>query len=141
MLPPFGVPLSYAIAIGYVLCDTIDKAVKEWQLSGTCRTDPSQPMRAMRVATTAIDALTWQLLASVFVPGSVIHFIYTISSFALTSALLVFQSEETAATTADTTSSLAVTLSYVPTAIGLLTIPFIVEPIDETIHKVGLFYT
>lgn len=30
-IPPFGVPLSYGIAISYVLVDTIDKGAKAFQ--------------------------------------------------------------------------------------------------------------
>ena len=51
LLPPAGVPASYALAIGYVLADTLDKAVKEWELSGRCETGPSGAMRAVRLPT------------------------------------------------------------------------------------------
>lgn len=61
LLPPFGVPASYAVAIGYVLCDTIDKAKKEWDVSAVCKTDPSKAMRVVRVASSAFDALSWQV--------------------------------------------------------------------------------
>ena len=42
----------------------MDKAFKEWNVSGTCKTDPTNGMRLMRVATTAFDALTWQVTYS-----------------------------------------------------------------------------
>lgn len=33
-LPPFGVPLSYAIAIAYVLVDTADKGIRAYKDAG-----------------------------------------------------------------------------------------------------------
>ena len=96
----------------------------------------------MRVATTAFDALSWQLLASVFVPGSMIHFTYSVMTFAVAHVTdggggdgtgdLAFSTLPAATTAA---------LNYLPTVVGLATIPFIVEPIDETIHKVRETHT
>lgn len=137
LLPPAGVPASYALAIGYVLADTMDKAFKEWELSGRCETGPSGAMRAMRVATTAFDALSWQLLASVFVPGSVIHFTYSVMTFAVAHVTDVGGGDGTADMAFSTLpAATTAALNYLPTVVGLATIPFIVEPIDETIHKV-----
>ena len=102
--------------------------------------------QAVRVAATATDALTWQLLASVFVPGSVIHLVVACTTRALDS---IEPAKEAAAAVAGalpepllvaaggSVDAAAVSvLAGIPTAIGLATIPFIVEPIDETIHKV-----
>ena len=141
LLPPFGVPASYAVAIGYVLCDTVDKAKKEWEVSAVCKTDPSNAMRVVRVASSAFDALSWQLLASVFVPGSIIHFAYTVTSFAVSLAVsddaaVAANPGAAAAAAAAGPAVSSLVASYLPTVVGLGTIPLIVEPIDEAIHKV-----
>ena len=132
-LPGWGVPASYAVAIGYVLADTADKAVKEWEKPAQC----SSGVRGARVVASAADALFWQLLASVFWPGSVIHLVVA----ATTKTLEVLPGADSAA--AAIAAALPVdaagpaVLASVPTALGLVTIPFIVEPIDETVHKVS----
>ena len=94
----------------------------------------------MRVATTAFDALSWQLLASVFVPGSVIHFTYSLMTFAVAHVTDASGGGDGAGDLAFSTLPAATTaaLNYLPTVVGLAPIPFIVEPIDETIHKVSV---
>jgi len=145
-LPGWGVPASYALAIAYVLADTADKANKEWKISSTCSTDPSDAVRTTRVVASGTDAITWQLLASVFVPGSVIHLVVSTSTAALAAipgtegaAMAVAQAlpEPLFAIAGGSTEAAAQTvLNTIPTTLGLGTIPFIVEPIDETIHNV-----
>jgi fission process protein 1 len=135
-LPAGGVPATYALAIGYVLADTVDKALKEWKISAKCKTDPSNSVRSVRVAATSIDALTWQMLASVFVPGSVIHLIVAATTRALESIEPAHDAAAAVAMALPLDVSADAVLAGIPTAVGLLTIPFIVEPIDETIHKV-----
>ena len=61
LLPPAGVPASYALAIGYVLADTMDKAFKEWELSGRCETGPSGAMRAVRLQSARLYTHTLSL--------------------------------------------------------------------------------
>ena len=81
-LPPFGVPLSYAIAIGYVLVDTVDKGVKAYARAKEELEGGAVPVRAdvdtgrlalLLAAERSVDTIVWQLLASVFVPGYTIH--------------------------------------------------------------------
>ena len=70
-------------------------------------------------------------------PGSIIHFAYTVTSFAV--SFVVSDDPAVAATSGSSTLTDPVSSlisSYLPTAVGLATIPMIVEPIDETIHKV-----
>ena len=81
-LPPFGVPLSYAIAIGYVLVDTVDKGLKAYARAKDELEGGATPVRAdvdtgrlalLLAAERTVDTVVWQLLASVFVPGYTIH--------------------------------------------------------------------
>lgn len=139
-LPAGGVPASYALAISYVLADTVDKANKEYKALENAGEGTA---RMARVASSAVDALTWQLLASVFVPGSVIHLVVALTTAGLevlpgaqgTAAAVASALPEPLLAAAGDDPAAAV-LAAIPTAIGLGTIPFIVEPIDETIHKV-----
>jgi len=131
-LPGWGVPASYVVAIGYVLADTVDKANKEWKSPAECSTG----VRIARVAASASDALTWQLLASVFWPGSVIHLIVAASTRTLEALPGVSDAAAAAAEALPVDVSGPILLAAIPTALGLITIPFIVEPIDEAVHKV-----
>jgi fission process protein 1 len=63
------------------------------------------------------DALVWQTLASVLIPGKVIN-IVTNTAARLTNSTLALQRLPPKVT------------KWLPTAIGLVTIPFIVHPID-----------
>lgn len=68
IVPRLVVP-SYAVAIAYVLADTADKAQRARDLSLVA----TGAVDTRRVLEQAGDCLVWQLLASVFVPGAVIH--------------------------------------------------------------------
>jgi hypothetical protein len=68
IIPRLVVP-SYALAIVYVLADTVDKGRQAHELSVAT----SGAADTRRVLEQAGDCLVWQLLASVFVPGAVIH--------------------------------------------------------------------
>ncbi len=68
LVPRLVVP-SYALAIVYVLADTADKARRARDLSVA----ESGAADTRQVLEQAGDCLVWQLLASVFVPGAVIH--------------------------------------------------------------------
>ena len=99
-LPSWGVPASYAVAATYVMMDTIDKTKKEYD-------ETEDTWEASKVA---IDTCTWQMLASVFWPGSFIRLVVAAASFQH--------------------------FDYIPTMVGLLTIPLIVKPIDETVDVI-----
>lgn len=104
-LPSWGVPASYAVAATYVMMDTIDKTKKKYD-------ETEDTHEASKVA---IDTCTWQMLASVFWPGSFIRLVVAASS---THQFEGFAFKE------------------LPTIIGLLTIPLIVKPIDETVDVI-----
>ena len=110
LTPGWCVPFSYAVAITYVIADTIDKTKKV--LDGTKYSGESINTCA---AIEGVDALIWQLAASVALPGYTIH-----QLVAIVVALLD-------ASGVDQTG----VISALPTACGLAMIPFIVKPLDE----------
>ena len=108
-LYPKYVRPSYGIALLYVGCDTVDKTWKSIQHGdGTIQTLQKSS-----------DALVWQTLASVLIPGKIIHLV-------------------TAGATHTCSMDFATRLPkplrlYGPTVIGLATIPFIIHPIDHAV--------
>jgi len=111
-LPDWGLPASYSIAATYVLFDTIDKGQKAYETA-------EEIDRIKDTLRASVETLTWQLLASVFCPGSIIHVIVSATATLLARCHL------------DDVSS----LHFLPTFMGVLAIPVIIKPIDETIDK------
>ena len=70
IFPKFLVP-SYALAIGYTFCDCADKGKKAYKAENNKITQ--------LVIASSIDALVWQLLASVAIPGFMINRIVHLS--------------------------------------------------------------
>ena len=114
-LPPFGVPATYGVAAVYVLADTFDKAIKANKEKG---------MKEGVIV--GLDTVTWQMLASVFWPGGFIRVMVNATNL-LVSKLPADLSLDVGGLDAETIEK------ALPTAIGLMTIPFIVKPIDKTI--------
>lgn len=142
---PGGVPLSYAVAVSYVLFDTWDKYTKTLAEAQEKVVSSKTLDKAKLVSTIGlergIDTLVWQLLASVIIPGYTIHTVVGVSSDILEDALEknsgVFPIEWIAGATAlppETVLSFAE--KSLPTFIGLMTIPFIVHPIDSAVHGI-----
>lgn len=98
---------SYVVAFGYVGGDTVDKAWKSYQ-SG----DPG-----IEIVKKGGDALVWQTLASVIIPGKLIN--------------VVANGINGTTGTAETLP--ASVRKWGATVCGLLTIPFIVHPIDHLV--------
>eukprot|EP01026_Neomeris_dumetosa_P026045 TRINITY_DN2131_c0_g1_i3.p1 TRINITY_DN2131_c0_g1~~TRINITY_DN2131_c0_g1_i3.p1 ORF type:complete len:472 (-),score=62.78 TRINITY_DN2131_c0_g1_i3:172-1542(-) len=152
-LPVGGVPLSYAVAIGYVLTDTVDKgrkALKEASddLKKIQQGDISEYEQLINLlgAERALDTIVWQLLASVAIPGATIHFVVALTHYLLT-ILLGMDSNETmdpqklqmmvqvaSLLNTDVDTVVKLVLKSVPTFAGLTAIPFIVHPIDNGVH-------
>src|SRR6056300_278326 len=105
-LPDWGLPASYCVAASYVMFDTIDKGQKAFDAAE----EEDKIIDTLRIST---ETLTWQMLASVFWPGSIIRVIVNLS------ANIVSNDD----------------LHFVPTIVGLLAIPLIVKPIDTTVDK------
>lgn len=70
-----------------------------------------------KTAFVAVDTLTWQMLASVFIPG------FTINRVCAGAGFLLKQLPK-------------VTRKWSVTAIGLTAIPFIIKPIDDFVDKI-----
>ncbi|PZC77198.1 hypothetical protein B5X24_HaOG203676 [Helicoverpa armigera] len=97
---------SYAIAFAYTFGDTADKSYQMLQKDG----------RPKRVLVEAGDALLWQTLASVVIPGFVINRLCTYS-------IVYLKRYPTIPRTAR---------SWIAVGVGLSSIPFIVKPIDSS---------
>ena len=147
-LPPFGVPLSYAVAIGYVVVDTIDKGLKAYSAAGAeLERGAPRPdvdvgrLRLLLSLERATDTIVWQLLASVFVPGFTIHTVVQAAHAALLPLEAARPVRDAAAALAGSVAGMAsadalllVADKSIPTVVGLAAIPFIVHPIDNAIH-------
>jgi fission process protein 1 len=104
-LPEWGLPASYCVAASYVMFDTIDKGQKAFDAAE----EGDKIIDTLRIST---ETLTWQMLASVFWPGSIIRVIVNM-------AAQVSGDEH----------------HLLPTLVGLAAIPAIVKPIDTTVDK------
>ena len=118
-VPAWGVPATYGVAATYVLMDTVDKGLKRWKKA------EGEEDQAKQAATVALDTVTWQMLASVFWPGSFIRVVVATTNWALAKAD-VSAFDQLAAQGLDVERLL-------PTLMGLAAIPVIVKPIDHTI--------
>ncbi|GMH32869.1 hypothetical protein BSKO_00703 [Bryopsis sp. KO-2023] len=155
-LPVGGVPLSYAVAIGYVLVDTGDKGFKAYDKASTELKEMSDPssgtdngkLAAILAGERALDTVVWQLLASVAIPGATIHAVVAAVHYLLVSGLSLDAPENMAPAVAAAFASAASTFNTdpetvtslveksVPTFSGLTAIPFIVHPIDNAVHAI-----
>ncbi|KPI99026.1 Mitochondrial fission process protein 1 [Papilio xuthus] len=106
MVPLRVVQASYVLATGYVLADTADKSWKMIKKDG----------RPKKVLIETGDALIWQTLASVVIPGYAINRICHHSQIYFKKHYTRFP-------------MLAINLMTV--GVGLISIPFIVHPIDN----------
>ena len=102
-LPEWGLPASYCVAASYVIFDTIDKGQKAYDAAE----EGDKVIDTLRMST---ETLTWQLLASVFWPGSIIRVIVSMATH--------MSHDES---------------HMIPTIVGLAAIPAIVKPIDSTV--------
>ncbi|XP_045468879.1 mitochondrial fission process protein 1 [Harmonia axyridis] len=103
------VNFSYGIATLYVFADTMDKTWKSYEKN------KENAKCLQKVTIKGVDTLTWQMLASVIVPG------YTINRICAISTYLIKKSNKV--------SNRACRI-IVPT-IALASIPFIISPIDH----------
>lgn len=146
-----GVPLSYAVAISYVLFDTWDKYRKtleeaDEKLGARKSSIPSNvdvdKLVSILGLERGLDTLVWQLIASVAAPGYTIHTVVAV----VTS--LIKTAEAKSDSLVAGMSSMAIVVGVadevftetvnrsVPTAAGLIAIPFIVHPIDAAVHGI-----
>lgn len=101
---------SYGVAFAYVGCDTLDKSISSYK-SGKC--DNSEVLRV------SMDTFLWQLLASVLIPGKIIHWVTHASQSIVSS----------------TFKKSGPLKKWLPTMIGLGCIPLIIHPIDTAVDN------
>ena len=104
-LPEWGLPASYCVAASYVMFDTIDKGQKAYDAAE----EEDKLIDTLRISA---ETMTWQMLASVFWPGSIIRVIVNMAAH--------MAGDEH---------------QFLPTLVGLAAIPMIVKPIDTTVDK------
>jgi len=104
-LPEWGLPASYCVAASYVMFDTIDKGQKAYDAAE----EEDKVIDTLRIST---ETMTWQMLASVFWPGSIIRVIVNMA------AHMAGNDHQ-----------------FLPTLVGLAAIPLIIKPIDTTVDK------
>mmetsp|Transcript_589 Transcript_589/g.2157 ORF Transcript_589/g.2157 Transcript_589/m.2157 type:complete len:255 (-) Transcript_589:1090-1854(-) len=123
LVPVWVVVSSYVVAILYVLADAGSKALAE---AGA--RSPSAGISSKTVAI-AVDALVFQLLASVVCPG------YTINRWvALVSGIVAYAEESGSLTRlALDDATLQLVVDWAPTFAGLALIPLIVHPLDALV--------
>ncbi|GFR60418.1 mitochondrial fission process protein 1 [Elysia marginata] len=109
LVPVSVVRLSYVLASGYVVADSVHKGHKVWEKPAT---DDAQKYK--QVALAATDTFIWQGLASVAIPGFTINRICWLSRLALKQVGSLPQAAQ----------------KWTVVAVGLGSIPFIVRPID-----------
>ena len=120
-LVPLPVVLgSYGLAIAYVVADAIAKAFDASGEGGS----------AAKAVAAATDVLAFQMLASVACPGFTINRWVALVDFWVREACSAPQLQ--GSVNADVVESL---VHWVPTAAGLLLIPFIVKPLDTLVEK------
>jgi fission process protein 1 len=100
---------SYLVAFGYVGADTMHKVLQA----------RSSGLPQNQVTRVGIDVLVWQTLASVIIPGQIIHMITA-------GAGKVFKSPYVKACP-------PMLRSWGPTVIGLSAIPLIIHPVDAAV--------
>ena len=110
---------SYVLAFGYCFADAISTGYQSYyhQYHRTNTNDESEQRRIRRAVVGTLDTLLWQSLASVMIPGYVIHTIVKLTKYSLPkqAKIPIFIS------------------TWLPTATGLFAIPFIVHPIDHSV--------
>ncbi|XP_017790536.1 PREDICTED: mitochondrial fission process protein 1 [Habropoda laboriosa] len=111
IVPNSIVNLSYVVASGYVLADTINSGLKSYKSNDT-------PNAIKCTLLSMTDTLLWQSFASVLIPGFTINRICTAVQFVQRRSNI-----------------LAIKSRWIPTVIGLATIPFIIHPIDHIVEE------
>ena len=133
--PKYVVP-SYIVAFGYCLADATSTGyhtyynhprkniISDNNGSGTAISDTNgynhereQTIRIRRTIVGTLDTLLWQSLASVMIPGYVIHTIVKVTKYSIPKKIQL---------------PIVIT-SWLPTIVGLGAIPFIVHPIDHSV--------
>ena len=109
------VRFSYVLASGYVIADSVDKMYKAQQRLKQSQNQENDGTK--RILKAGLDSVIWQSFASVIIPGFTINRIVKVSKHGLLKRATLNHS--------------AFIQKSLPTAIGLISIPFIIHPIDN----------
>jgi len=111
---------SYVVAFGYCGMDALSTGYRVWnQQQQSPTTTPSKPNKQQQaIVAETFDTLVWQSLASVMIPGAIINILVKASRRAVSRSPI----------------TLPVILSkWLPTSVGLGSIPLIIHPIDNAV--------
>ncbi|XP_076760011.1 mitochondrial fission process protein 1 [Xylocopa sonorina] len=111
IIPTWIVRVSYAVASAYVLADTTNSGLKAHQSNVS-------PRATKNTLLSMTDTLLWQSFASVIIPGFTINRICAAVQFVQRRS-----------------NNVALKNRWVPTIIGLASIPFIIHPIDNIVEQ------
>lgn len=109
--PKLVVP-SYMVAFGYCIADAASAGHQTYNEASTTKS----PTAAFDSVVSTFDCLIWQSLASVMIPGATINQIVRASRFAVSRRPIAIP---------------AMVATWMPTAMGLGSIPLIIQPIDH----------
>lgn len=104
---------TYIVSFGYCLMDASNNGYNAWTKFDATKTDRSQ---YTQTALAAADVMLWQTLASVMIPGAVINMVVKASRFAVKRA---------------PPSLPKFVAAWLPTTMGLASVPLIIDPIDH----------
>jgi mitochondrial fission process protein 1 len=114
--PRFVTP-SYVVAFGYCVADAASNGYDTWNKYDDSNTTRN---RETETALATGDTLLWQSLASVMIPGAAINAVVKVSRFPISQSKFLP----------------TIVATWMPTAIGLSSIPYIVKPIDDFVDYV-----
>merc|ERR1740124_140888 len=118
--PRFVKP-SYAVSFGYCFMDSVYNGYRTWTTFDNTPTKLGARSKEFQTIVAMGDTLLWQTLASVLIPGAAINLIVKATRMAVSRSPLVIPS---------------LVVTWLPTSVGLSSIPFIIQPID---HGVDYF--
>lgn len=112
--PRFVVP-SYIMSFGYCAMDAATTGYRVWsEEDESSNLGKNATSKEFRTALATFDTLLWQSLASVMIPGATINVIVRASRFAVARTALP-----------------VMVAKWIPTAVGIGSIPLIIHPIDS----------
>ena len=111
---PFLVAPSYVVAFSYCILDSATIGYKTWTHYDANLTSRS---REVQTSIATCDAMMWQTLASVLIPGFTINMLVKASRYVVSR----------------TVTQPGFTATWLPIAVGLASISFIVKPIDHAV--------
>jgi fission process protein 1 len=135
---PHLVRPSYVLAFGYCFADAASSGWHVWNdksystsTSTTKNNNSNNNVRMYQTALATADTLLWQSLASVMIPGATINVIVKATRMALVagpSSPLMMMAAATVSTAAP-----SLIAKWLPTSLGLASIPLIIHPIDAAV--------